>query len=324
MRKFASTIIRVPVIGYVLRLISNILLLPKRIALQNQKVTDTRKQITSLNDRVTGSNEALLKILEEQKYQTEKFRNFDKQLVDLSHQLSLLVDSKDKKVVYRAGSDKTFAEDHSLDRFYTEFENRFRGKEEEIIERLRTYLPYFRSVDGTILDIGCGRGEFLELMRDNNIAVRGLDLNSTMVKESKKKGFDVIEDDALNYLKKQKPGSISVITGFHIVEHIPFAELMKLFRECYRVIPRRGFVLFETPNPENVSVGAFSFHYDPSHLKPIPPQLLEFCLEFVGFSDIKILPLHPEIETEPKGELTKRISKRLFGPQDYAVIAYKH
>lgn len=225
-------------------------------------------------------------------------------------------------------NDKYFADNHLLDEFYLEFENQFRGNETDISSRLEEYLPLFSkykkpSKNQPILDIGCGRGELLSLLGSNGFRAIGIDINSAMVKDCLAKGFEVVEGNAIDYLSSANPSSFSVITGFHIVEHIEFSELLNLFSQCYKAIDDKGFVLFETPNPENVYVGANTFYYDPSHLKPLPPGLLKFAMETVGFSDVSIKALHPEIENTAKDKIGGEIHRRLFGPRDYAVIARK-
>lgn len=112
-----------------------------------------------------------------------------------------------------------------------------------------------------------------------------------MVKRAQEAGLTAIQSDALSYLRTQGTSSLAAITGFHIVEHIPFDALMAIFEESYRTIAHEGFVLFETPNPHNLAVGACNFYMDPSHIHPIPPELLAFALKTVGF-DTEIIPLH--------------------------------
>jgi O-antigen chain-terminating methyltransferase len=130
--------------------------------------------------------------------------------------------------------------------------------------------------------------------------------------------------DAIEYLKSLKENSISTITGFHIVEHLPFKSLIELFDESYRVLKRGGAIIFETPNPENLRVGAYSFYIDPTHKNPIPPDTLKFIAQNRGFKDVKIHRLHPL----KKPELTDNqdINDLLIDTtkaQDYAVIGYK-
>ena len=148
-------------------------------------------------------------------------------------------------------------------------------------------------------------------------------MNASMVERANKLGLKAVENDALTYLLDQKTSSVAAITGFHIVEHIPFEALLKIFEQCYRTISPKGFALFETPNSQALTVGASTFYLDPSHQRPIPPQLLSFMLESVGF-ECEIIPLHrvrPILKHSDK--VIVDIHETLYGPGDYAVLAKK-
>lgn len=252
---------------------------------------------------------------------------------DLLHQITSL--SKSAKTVTggtKSSSKEVLADNHLLDKFYVEFENNFRGTEEEITGRLEEYVPRMKqAVKKTggklpILDIGCGRGEFIDLMAKHKLRCIGLDLNEAMVKHIVDRGGEAIEQDAVSYLRDQKSNSLAAITGFHIVEHIPFDDLIELFDECYRVLAPGGVILFETPNPENLAVGAHSFYMDPSHLHPLPPALLEFAVKQRGFPEVNILRLHPKVRPASAGKPSKLIddmANYIYGPQDYAIFARK-
>ncbi|MDO8592008.1 MAG: methyltransferase domain-containing protein [bacterium] len=262
---------------------------------------------------------------------SSRLQQLDNRLADVNHQLSVLerpgtIAGKTKnKLVH------TFADDHLLDKFYIEFENKFRGPEDVIQERQKVYLPYLKGAKLSykkfpILDIGCGRGELLELFHAQGLRAIGIDINGAMVKRASDKGLEAYEKSAQDYLANTPSGSLSAITGMHIVEHIPFPELVRIFSECYRSLRPGGLAIFETPNPETLLVGSYSFYLDPSHLHPLPPELLSFTLEFCGFHKTKILRLHPFKETSPqksnKPEIDE-INQKLYGSLDYAVIAYK-
>ena len=224
-------------------------------------------------------------------------------------------------------------EKHKYDSLYVEFENHFRGTREDIKDRLKVYLPYLKKLpftkkDTIFLDVGCGRGEWLELAKEVGYSnVKGLDLNRIMVSESKTLGFDVVESDVIKYLESLEDESLSVITGFHIIEHLPFEVMMKLFEESLRTLKKGGMVIFETPNPENLLVGACNFYTDPTHINPIPPITAQFLLQERGFVNTNILRLN--LMKEAKYINDKKFSDVndiLFActkEQDYAVIGYK-
>jgi len=321
---------KIPLIGYALRLGSSLLFLPKKLRNLEVAIHHDRIDRMALQEKTTISNIRLIELIDEFRNNNNLLQEYSITISELRHRLDTAVESpsSDKLNNTHKSQHPTFADNHSLDDFYLKFENKFRGDESTILKRLRVYLPYFKNrIDSLsvlpVLDIGSGRGEFLELLSLENIKVMGLDLNGEMVKRSKAKGHEIIENDAFSYLSSQKNTSFSAVCGFHIVEHIPFSDLMKIFNECFRVIKKGGIVIFETPNPENLTVGALNFNYDPSHLKPIPPQLLAFCLEYIGFTDIVILPLHPEKEINHDDPVVAEALTRIFGPRDFAVIAKK-
>jgi O-antigen chain-terminating methyltransferase len=326
MKKVRKFITRIPIIGYMFQMLSRILLLPRHLHNFQNTLYRHQCEIDSLQELLIRANLGIIEGRELNNLLSDQVTDTIRRVNDMSPAMSPIKDSKHE--IKNASSTKTLADDHRLDKFYLEFENKFRGTESDILERLDVYLSYFLKIKSMnkyspILDIGCGRGEFLQFMKNNNFSAIGLDLNGAMVESAKSKGFEAFETDALSYLSKRKKQSLSAITGFHLVEHIYFSDLLELFTECYRTLNDEGFVLFETPNPENLTVGAFRFYYDPSHLKPIPPKLLQFCLSYVGFRKVEIMPLHPEIEGTYDDKDFEGVMNKLYGPQDYAVIAFR-
>lgn len=220
--------------------------------------------------------------------------------------------------------------DHTLDSLYLAFENRFRGTPGEIAARQAHYLGMFQSLEpvakgGLLIDIGCGRGEWLDLLKQANISARGIDLNSAMVEEAKAKGLDVIEANAIHYLRELPENSLAAITGFHIVEHLTFDELVQLFDEAWRTLAPGGAILFETPNPENLVVGACTFHYDPTHIRPLPPDFLRFLAEARGYSDARIIRKEEDcnLSLPESGFTPSEINDWFRQPPDYALFARK-
>jgi len=227
------------------------------------------------------------------------------------------------------------------DSFYLALEERFRGSKEQIKQRVSMYLPLIidakAGVDtAPILDVGCGRGEFLEVLKENQLIARGLDTNKLMIQTCRELDLDVLEVDALQYLQNLSANSIGAITAIHIIEHLPFTTLMTLFDEAYRVLVPNGILIFETPNPENVFMGACNFHMDPSHIKPLPPLTLEFIAGNRGFERVQIMRLRDERLEDPLKFLPRDIPENeninymidavkthLFAAVDYAIIGYK-
>jgi O-antigen chain-terminating methyltransferase len=223
-------------------------------------------------------------------------------------------------------------ESHALDGFYAEFESRFRGTRDEIKKRQSVYLPYITQAGaGTeqapVLDLGCGRGEWLELLAEHRLVARGADLNHVFLKDNHARGFDVIEMDALKCLQSMKDNSVGAITAFHVIEHLNFKILVALVDEALRVLKPGGVLIFETPNPANLQVGASNFYLDPTHLNPIPSGLAAALLELRGLKDVSVKELHPFPESEwvrdggARADAT--LNRVLFGPQDYGVLGWK-
>jgi len=216
-----------------------------------------------------------------------------------------------------------------LDGFYAALENRFRGAPAAIKDQFRFYLTYIRQAcdapNASVLDLGSGRGEWLQLLKDENVSARGVDTNKIFQTRCRELGLSVVEQDMLSYLKTVESNSIAAVTGFHIIEHLEFSYLVGLLDETMRVLRPGGVVLFETPNPENVLVGSNFFYIDPSHRHPLPSQLMELLLETRGFDRIEVKNLHPweSGRVDNKGALAERFNGLLYGPMDYAIVGWK-
>lgn len=215
-----------------------------------------------------------------------------------------------------------------LDALYAAFEDKFRGSPSEIRERQEIYLPYVQKIANRkgaqvdAIDIGCGRGEWLEIMKSAGHNAQGVDTNATMVARCREAGLAAVESDGIAFLAAQPPASADVITAFHVVEHISFGALIHLIDEARRVVRPGGLLILETPNPENVIVGACGFYMDPTHKRPIPPELLSFFVEFRGFEEIEILRLHPSRGIDVSSELNHALSR--FGmAMDYSVLGHR-
>lgn len=225
-----------------------------------------------------------------------------------------------------------------LDVMYAALEDSFRGSRELVKERVRPYLDDIRAVcgppggDALVIDIGCGRGEWLEMVRDAGYHARGIDMNNMFVQTCRALGLDVIAGDAFDVLRGMPAGSASAITSMHLVEHLPFETMIALIDECHRVLKPGGMLILETPNPENLAVGAFSFYMDPTHRNPIPPGLLFWLTRSRGFADVRIDRLteardveFPELldEHQPGARSINMVLERFQAPLDYAVLARK-
>ena len=219
----------------------------------------------------------------------------------------------------------------SLGYDYSAFEDELRGSPEHVkaLESPHvTTISDFGAAELPVLDVGCGRGELIELLTDAGIAARGIDLNPVSVAECVAAGLDVVEGDAVGFLTSLEPASLRAVVGLHIVEHMADGDRAELFRAAHRAVAPGGGVIFETPNPENLRVGSTSFWLDPTHLRPIPPQLLEFQVTQAGFDDVSIQRLHPSDDAitvaddaDPLAvQLAELVNRLVAGPMDYAVV----
>ena len=222
------------------------------------------------------------------------------------------------------------AQAHRLDSLYVDFEARFRGPRDMIKSRQRAHLPLIEAASaGTesrpIVDVGAGRGEWLELISEHGLTGRGIDLNSTMVEYCRARGLDCIEGDVLEEMAKLGSGTVGAVTGFHIIEHLSFHVMVALFDEAFRVLLPGGVIVFETPNPNNLQVGSRTFYMDPTHRNPLPGEMVAMVAEARGFTRIRIQPLHPMEESFDALDqrLGEQLDALLHGPQDYALIGYK-
>jgi O-antigen chain-terminating methyltransferase len=253
-------------------------------------------------------------------------------ILDQQRRLALLLEEARKRMPEALNQEQLETmvreEDHLLDAMYVSFEDQFRGTREDIKNRVSVYVPVITEAGaGTdefpVLDIGCGRGEWLELLKEKGLTGRGFDLNRVMVQQCQEIGLQVQEQEAVAGLRELPPNSLGAITGIHIIEHLPFKQMIALFDEALRVIKSGGVIIFETPNPENILVGAHTFYSDPSHKNPLPPQMIQYLVEARGFVRPQIMRLHPnEVLAETLSNVPE-ISPYFSGPQDYSVIAYK-
>jgi O-antigen chain-terminating methyltransferase len=231
--------------------------------------------------------------------------------------------------------DPTEDKAHALDTFYAAFEDHFRGDPSIVRKRMEPYLTLVRqceagTADASIIDLGCGRGEWLELLRDNGFIARGVDMNRVFLDRCRDHGLQVIEGDAIEILDGTPAASVGMVTSMHLVEHLRFERLIALLDAARRALRSGGMLILETPNPENVSVAHHWFYFDPTHRNPIPPEALRWMVEARGFYNARIerlvtardwttQPLVPE-ETPGARAMNTLISSLNAAP-DYAIIA---
>ncbi len=203
------------------------------------------------------------------------------------------------------------------------FAHKFRGPEPKIRAHFARYLPLFAPADN-VLDLGCGRGEFLRLLRDQKIRARGLDLGLENVALCQAEGLDVEALDFFTYLPGLADQSLGGIFCAQVIEHLPAPQLPELIRLCAAKLKPGARILFETPNPECLAIFATHFYLDPTHVRPVPPALMEFYLAEAGFTSITVERLGTAANDFPEvAALPESFRQRFFGSLDYAVHAVR-
>ncbi len=226
---------------------------------------------------------------------------------------------------------------HALDPMYSRFENHFRGTEEEIRRRAEAYLQVVRvhgigDAGSPVIDVGSGRGEWLDVLRHAGLHAFGIDSNRTFVAECSARGLEVKEGDALDMMASLPAASAGAVTSMHLVEHLPFETLVELLDQAHRILRPGGALLLETPNPENINVGSHWFYLDPTHRNPIPPAMLAWLVEERGFARVQVLPQYedrsfvkPELLPEdiPGATQINRLLAGYRAAPDYTVLAWR-
>jgi 2-polyprenyl-3-methyl-5-hydroxy-6-metoxy-1,4-benzoquinol methylase len=221
----------------------------------------------------------------------------------------------------------------NTDAFYAALADEFRGSRQEIKQRLSVYLPKLAaagigSESLPILDVGCGRGEWLELLREHQLHAVGIDLNRVVLAMCQERGLPVERAEAVEHLRSLPEASLGAVTAFHLIEHLALPQLLDLLDAARRALKPGGVAIFETPNPNNILVSSRNFYLDPSHRHPIPTMLGRFLAAAQGFERVEILELHPwpveqRVDTSRAGDVAARFNECFYGPQDYAVIGWK-
>jgi O-antigen chain-terminating methyltransferase len=222
----------------------------------------------------------------------------------------------------QAISSKDNAAEIPLD--WMRFSGVFRGSEERIRSSQQLYIDRFKGTAREILDIGCGRGEFLEAARNAGLDARGIDLSEESVRLCGAKGLKAEVADLFEHLRGQVDRSIAGVYCSQVVEHLPPNRLPEMIQLLGEKVSPGGLVALETPNPECLAIFATHFYIDPTHTRPVPAVLLRFYLEEAGFGNIEIVKLEPAVQSIPAlAELPAGVREALFGGLDYALFARK-
>jgi SAM-dependent methyltransferase len=224
----------------------------------------------------------------------------------------------------------------AADSVYSAFENRYRGSRDEIRGRLLEYADRLAGCE-PVVDLGCGRGELLEVLHERGIAARGVEGNARAVRECRERGLDVVEGDLLDFLRAAGVGSLGAVVAVQVAEHLPPAVLTALLAEAHRTLRRGGLLLLETVNPRSV-VGLLEvYNRDLTHERPLHPDTLRFLAAAAGFSDVRVemrtpVPAEEQLRAVPAeglppgaaaalNENVARLNALLYGPLEYALVA---
>jgi 2-polyprenyl-3-methyl-5-hydroxy-6-metoxy-1,4-benzoquinol methylase len=225
---------------------------------------------------------------------------------------------------------------------YVKFEDRFRGSREEIRRRLRDYLPLLAGASN-VVDVGCGRGEFLELMREQGMVARGIDTNVEMIALCRERGLAAEVADAVGFLAAQPDATLGGLTAIQVVEHFEPPYLARFLEAAYRALEPGSLILLETINPSCWMAFFETYLRDLTHARPLHPDTLRFLVQASGFSSVDVVFRAPVTEGDRLPTVTvpssadpmtagladvlnahaDRLNARLFGSMDYALTARK-
>ena len=220
--------------------------------------------------------------------------------------------------------------------FYRALEERFRGERSDIVGRMQVYGQIAKALIAQmgagrpeafrVLDLGCGRGELLEVMKGIGVQAAGVDLNRLQVGEARSLGLNATVGNLFRALNTRATGSLDMITAVHVVEHLPHARILELLGEAMRVLRPGGAIALETPDPGQLQVGAETFHIDPTHVQPLPRELLVMLAEHAGFTEVVARRFRPDPaarDPEVGGRMPPAAAALLFGSRDTVVVGRK-
>ena len=224
---------------------------------------------------------------------------------------------------------------------YVGFEDRFRGSREAIRERFESYVPLFEG-KGIVLDVGCGRGEFLDLLGARAIEARGIDLNHEMAEACRARGLDVTEADAVGYLSTLEDRALGGIFSAQVVEHLQPGYLLRFLDLSFHKLRPGGRLVLETLNPACWVAFFESYIRDITHVWPLHPETLKYLVVASGFSSARVefrsaVPPEDKLQAvaapanaaalgdfaETFNANVEKLNARLFTYLDYAVIGDK-
>lgn len=376
---------RIPVVGYTINWIRNLVLLPNTIYTLQKNVIDIVMRLDWLGEENQELKAAYIKLKKELEKEERRFHqelevvkelqeNVEQDRMEIWKNLEQLYEREEKnrqeeqnnklkiqeKIIRNQSAldncikrlvnmeegikrekaiklEEEKKNKEIMDLFYLHYNEKLMpDSREDVEERQEIYLPIIDEWCGNsersnlhMIDLGCGEGEFLELIGKHGYTIYGVDNNSMVIRKVKETlpELKIVEYEALEYLKTLEDQSVDFISSFHMVEHLEFIEIIELLRECYRVLSQNGLMILETPNPLNLLISTYYFYLDPTHKKPIPLELLAYFLEESGFEIKKIQMFRPlnfcPYSYEDKEDKLRDIVFRFNMEQVYSIMAVK-
>lgn len=347
---FIRKVYRVPVVGYLAEMAVSVARLPMLVRSQRQIENHLVAQQERLAGHITQTNHQLLNNIERVRQDTDSLRDgataLRESLTDLRTSLTKLAErQKEFAVLQHQQMSALFREQQSLrndpeastrkinstssegDEIAALLTEHLRGDPEAVKKDLMVHLSVLQQsgISTEILDLGSGSGAWLELLKEAGLNAKGVDANPRQVENGRRRGLEIEHGDVIEHLRALPEASLQAITGFHLLEHLNFDEQVQLLIEIRRVLKSGGLVIFETPNPKNLVVGACNFYADPTHRNPIFPETLQFVLNRLNFVRTRIDYLHP-VENSPFNNTepgSQELHSWFFSPRDFAVTSWK-
>lgn len=306
-----------------------------------------KAQADHFENRLTSLNDALVRHIDgKQALVDTKHSEIDSALEESRHQISQelgsfrqALDTVRRRVETGAGSSSSVSTPSSPvehgalidDSLYVSLENHFRGSRDLVAERQATYIPHLPTViteNTPLVDLGCGRGEWLIVLRQHGVPALGIDSNSVAIAECSEAGLNAERGDLLGFLRARPDASVGAFTLFQVLEHLPFPVLLETMREMRRTLVPGGKVIAEVPNAKNLRVSAGTFWIDPTHQRPLYPEFLQFLAQEVGFSSSEALYVNndsPQLDLSglPDGAriALERVLEAIDTARDFALVA---
>jgi len=234
-----------------------------------------------------------------------------------------------------------------LDDFAYQFHQKFRGEFNHIKHRQSIFLPYLTktrdslaalgSPDAVFVDLGCGRGEILEMLKEQGIPALGIDSNQQMIHDCQLRGLEAICEEMIPYLLSVPDQSLGGILLCQLIEHYPGEQAIHLLALCRQKLLPGGLLLVETINPKNLQASASDFFADPTHINPLYPETLQFMFEYLHFQPLEFMSLCPypesmKFQSLPGNDDASKIlnhnfnllNQLLFSEHDYAILGWNH